>query len=243
MHDGIIILEGPDASGKTTLANNLRRYYGLRGQAVQYLHLRARKNVIAYQTVALAKAFAFDGITILDRHWLSEEIYGAVYRSRTPASFSQARTCFDLLLNVPTVYVLCTPEPHAAVKSFHDTVAKGVGQLYKPDDRLLHVAALYRAVAGFHPTESFQNLAVTQLDLIPRGGLVRSLINVGGFAGLSASFPHLFASVVHNIFVDPVVPESIDFKLKLLQMDQLSSRIKWRAELARQRVIVRQMLA
>ena len=243
MHKGIIILEGPDASGKTTLATDLRKYYESQDQAVQYLHLRARKNVLAFQTVALLKAFAFDGITVIDRHWLSEEIYGAVYRSSAPSSFSQARTCFDLLLNVPTIYVMCTPEPHQAVKSFHDTVAQGVDQFYKPDDRLLYVAALYRVAAGFHAVQSFNGLDKTQLDLIPRGGLIRALANVGGLHGLSAAFPKLFSVVTHNIFVDPTKPELVDFRLTRLRAAQLDARTYGRAELTRQRTTIRQMLA
>lgn len=76
----IIILEGPDCSGKSTLANNLIKesngiyihntYY--KGMDVVYEHLHRFE---------LAKQISNNGLNcFIDRMWLSELIYSKIYR-------------------------------------------------------------------------------------------------------------------------------------------------------------------
>lgn len=76
---GLIILEGADGTGKTTLANHLVEKHGAR-----YLHAtyRYKDKMFLYHTAILKHALSLtkDHLVVLDRCWLSDTIYGAEYR-------------------------------------------------------------------------------------------------------------------------------------------------------------------
>jgi hypothetical protein len=102
---GIIVLEGADCSGKTTLANVLRRDYGAR-----YMHGRVFPNMWKYHTAMLRRAIrlAETELVVIDRLFLSELVYGAVFRGG-PA-YDVAARCFDrVMLGASAVTVLCVP--------------------------------------------------------------------------------------------------------------------------------------
>lgn len=102
----IVILEGADNAGKTTLARHLVSTYGAR-----YLHLGPYENVWRWHLGAYLRAarLAASGYNVVvDRHWVSEIAYGNVYRdgSRYPV----AARCLDRLwLRVGAIQVLCAP--------------------------------------------------------------------------------------------------------------------------------------
>lgn len=76
------ILEGPDAVGKSMLAHAILRTYG----HSHYIHLRRHRRLVAWQWAALRRArrLMWDGkACVIDRHFWSEQIYGAVYRGKT----------------------------------------------------------------------------------------------------------------------------------------------------------------
>lgn len=78
MMRGIIVIEGSDATGKTTLARALHKKFGGR-----YLHLGVHKDVWKRHLMAikLAARWADAGeLVVIDRLWLSEEVYGQVFR-------------------------------------------------------------------------------------------------------------------------------------------------------------------
>ena len=69
----ILILEGPDGVGKTTLANTFKKIYR---KKVYYMHLRVHKNMKLWHTASarLARRKHNDGrLVIMDRHWPSEQ--------------------------------------------------------------------------------------------------------------------------------------------------------------------------
>lgn len=102
---GIVLIEGADAAGKTTLANHLRERYGAR-----YLHSIVRRDIWRWHLGALRSALrmADDELVILDRHWLSEQAYGQVFRGG-PA-YDAATRCFDRVLQrAGAITVLCAP--------------------------------------------------------------------------------------------------------------------------------------
>jgi thymidylate kinase len=102
---GIVLLEGADASGKTTLARHLVDRYG-----AKYLHSTVRRDVWRYHTGALRLAVRHseNQLVVMDRHWISELVYGAVFRG-APAYDVGAR-CFDRVLRrYGAVTVLCAP--------------------------------------------------------------------------------------------------------------------------------------
>lgn len=102
---GIIVIDGADAAGKTTLANHLRQRYGAR-----YLHSIVRKDIWRWHLGALrlAHQLADDHLVILDRHWLSEQAYGQVFRGGP--GYDAATRCLDRALQkAGAITVLCAP--------------------------------------------------------------------------------------------------------------------------------------
>ncbi len=102
---GIVLLEGADASGKTTLARCLvERYHA------KYIHSTVRRQVWRYHVGALRLAIrhARDRLVVLDRHFLSELVYGSVFRGG-PAYDVGARCLDRILRRYGAVTVLCAP--------------------------------------------------------------------------------------------------------------------------------------
>lgn len=103
----IIVLEGADGTGKTTLANEIVKQLD-----AGYVHLtyRFKKNMFAYQTWAMHKALRHVATTgkpfVIDRHWISENIYADEYRGGTKWPLSGR--FFDRVMNkVGGIYIFC----------------------------------------------------------------------------------------------------------------------------------------
>lgn len=134
---GIILLEGADSSGKSTLAHHFVDRYGAR-----YLHSTVRKDIWRYHVGALRMAVRYsqDGLVVMDRHWISELVYASVFRGG-PAYDVGAR-CFDRVLRRHgALIVLCSPsdqlrqerrwaDGRAAGKHEHFSRVREVIQLY-----------------------------------------------------------------------------------------------------------------
>jgi thymidylate kinase len=106
---GIIILDGPDASGKTTLQNHLVNFYG----AIP-LHLTYNQDVAPrmfdYQTENMLKAIELskDHLVIVDRHWISEKIYAKVFRGGSPWPL-MGNMMDRVWRKHAAIYVICLP--------------------------------------------------------------------------------------------------------------------------------------
>ena len=76
-HTGIIILDGPDGSGKSSLAK-----YLVEKHDATYFHNVKRKDIWLWHTACLRLAVQHSAtrLVVVDRLWLSECVYGAVYR-------------------------------------------------------------------------------------------------------------------------------------------------------------------
>lgn len=97
----IIIIEGLDNTGKTTLIQGLHEYYQSHNLSVQRIHFSAptgkdtfeelaRKQNTEYMDMAtslvdMASADLID-VVIIDRCWYSEYVYGQMYRERSAES-------------------------------------------------------------------------------------------------------------------------------------------------------------
>lgn len=103
----IIIIEGPDGAGKTSLANELQRMLGAR-----YLHLtyRWKEKMDVYHTAALryAARLAKTQPVIIDRWWPSEIAYANVYRGGSKFERS-VRRLDTFAYNIKAFYVICLP--------------------------------------------------------------------------------------------------------------------------------------
>lgn len=105
---GVLIIDGPDSCGKTTLANKLIEKYG-----GTYIHLtyRFKDKMPLYHTAMLRKALrlAKNQLVIIDRLHISEHIYAKVFRggSKWPWMLS-AFNGFCKEHNIPII--ICIPE-------------------------------------------------------------------------------------------------------------------------------------
>lgn len=107
---GIIIIEGADAAGKTTLAQHFVDSY-----SAEYIHSGKTNDYwkLGHETLKKAVKLSQKKLVVLDRHWLSECAYGAVYRGVVQVAHS-AR-CFDrLIIKHCGVYILCVPSNERA---------------------------------------------------------------------------------------------------------------------------------
>lgn len=105
---GIILLEGPDASGKSTLAKHIINKWG-----GIYMHLTYRfgNKMPLYQMAMLRKALKLskNQLVIIDRMHISEKIYAEVYRGGTKWPWMiKSFNSFFRLMGFPIV--LCVPE-------------------------------------------------------------------------------------------------------------------------------------
>jgi len=77
---GVIVVEGPDCSGKSTLCNQLAE---LSGGKVIHMTYRFKNNMFEYNTAVLKQAWELSQtqLVILDRCYLSEIVYAKVFRN------------------------------------------------------------------------------------------------------------------------------------------------------------------
>ena len=116
---GIIVLEGPDGSGKSTIAEYIKDTYG----ATIIHHTWSpwlEENMQQYHIDGITKAIhlAENELVILDRSWISELIYSHVFRdgSNWPSLHELGR---NLLKQNNAAYILCLPNDlQAYIKHF-----------------------------------------------------------------------------------------------------------------------------
>jgi len=105
---GVVILDGPDACGKTTLANRLIEKYG--GEYIHATYKFAKKMPL-YHGALLRRALkkAKKHLVIIDRLHVSEYIYAKVFRGGTPWPWMLPmfnNICRDLSIPI----IICVPE-------------------------------------------------------------------------------------------------------------------------------------
>ena len=102
----IIVVEGADGSGKTTLARHLVEAHGARS-----MHSRIWRDCARWHRGIVRRAVRLSvaGQTVcLDRIWPSELIYGPIFRGHCYAD-EVAEELDDAIRMVPHAYVLCVP--------------------------------------------------------------------------------------------------------------------------------------
>lgn len=115
----IIVLEGPDAAGKTTLASYLVRAFNAN---------RFRATWTPSLNVAMAdyQRSILDNVLehikyvgtpfILDRHWPSEWVYGQIFRTLTPDHYKFMSEFDEIIKSNGGVYIMCGDDVVTQVK-------------------------------------------------------------------------------------------------------------------------------
>lgn len=160
---GIVVIEGPNGSGKSTLAQTLVQRYG-----ALYLHCKYRfkSKVYTYHLGALswAQKVSKTRLVVIDRLWLSEEIYAHVYRGGSPWPHA-GRLLEKVWLKNAALGVLClSTAEHAA-----EMLRRRGGQYHSPEllQKPVEVVDLYQK-AWSGPTI---NQAGYLADVCRAGGL------------------------------------------------------------------------
>lgn len=149
MSGAIIVLDGPDAAGKTTLAEAMQRQLG--DACCSYEHLTYIKENYAmwranYNACFSAVANARHGkVHIIDRGWISENIYSAVYRGGSKLQYD-VRGFDRISQRFGAIYVMCAPSPDFAVLN-HARMHANREEMYAPDERIRQVAEKYYLLA------------------------------------------------------------------------------------------------
>lgn len=149
MTGAIVVLDGPDAAGKTTLAESIIAMLG--SEHCDYQHLTYIKDdremwQANYDAYARAIAAMRQGkFAIIDRGWISENVYSRVYRGGSGMPYDVR--CFDrLLMRHGALYVMCCPDPSFAVLN-HKRTCEERDEMYQPGPQIREVAELFRGMA------------------------------------------------------------------------------------------------
>jgi hypothetical protein len=149
---GLVILDGPDAVGKTTLAGKL---LGIDPQQIQdnpdttpgYYHLSYAPDRelwrLQYFTLygAQARISMQNRLIVIDRHWPSELIYSRAFRDGTHMN-AESRGWDRVIKRMCGLYVICAPNPDSAVER-HGRSFKERTEMYKPSPIIRDVAQRY----------------------------------------------------------------------------------------------------
>lgn len=101
----LLILEGPDGSGKTSLANKLSKQTGYNILHFSKPETEEEKDRMyeMYEELIVCNRYA-----ILDRSWYSEMVYGAVMRDSSYISFDEMYQLEQILADIGALIIYCT---------------------------------------------------------------------------------------------------------------------------------------
>lgn len=136
----LIILEGPDGCGKTRFANALT--HG--SDAWVYIHLGISDDILRSHFEALdaiREALNRGSNVVCDRFWISEEVYGTLFRNGTYGSLF-ARGFHDSVLELKGSYVFCLDDPTVYASRIRELSTQRA-EAFSPT-QLLSVLEVYR---------------------------------------------------------------------------------------------------
>jgi hypothetical protein len=145
----LVIFEGPDGAGKTTLAKKLAEDIG-----AHYVHLgpfpRVGEGLARLYVEAMMPALLGHSAVVMDRCWMSEVPYGRAYRNGVDRIEIRSRILERLAWRCQTTVVACVPPWERIRDNF---IAR------KGDEYLDHVSQL-QLVYDYYANENFTSLPV-----------------------------------------------------------------------------------
>ena len=138
------VLDGPDAAGKTTLAQAIQKRLGPQTVYIHMTYIKDDNEMLETLVQALRQirvALSEGHSVVLDRAWMSENIYSFVYRSYSGLGL-EARALHRIVMSLKGFYVHCFPDPQSAVERHAKSHAERE-EMYKPDAKILEIADVY----------------------------------------------------------------------------------------------------
>lgn len=123
----IIIISGPDFSGKSTLANDLMQKY----RNHVYIHCAVTPDIHALHTNAIESAVKMskDFTVIIDRLHYSELVYGPIFRNGVSYDVKKFDEFYNSL-NFTNLYkILCLPPKDIVLNGFKKRAEQG-GEMF-----------------------------------------------------------------------------------------------------------------
>lgn len=155
----IIILEGPDGSGKTTLSNQLTDELGVTRYHVG--HVGKGSQFLRYLNLAL------DGPNpvVFDRFHISEMVYSTLFREKPSLSVHQFYALEEVLLGMDTRLVHCTATNGTLAERHLARGDQDIRALKLPDQT---AAFHYWAESSYLPTVTWTTTNMSPEALIER---------------------------------------------------------------------------
>ena len=157
----LIVLDGSDCSGKTTLANHLADFYG-----AFVIHRTYTPELDKRMPEYLGEAISFyettGGIVVIDRLILSEYVYSSVYRDGMLWDNERVKL-LDRLEKLGAMHVICLPsDSEQHTKAFEESVKAG-NEMYSSLDA---VPQCYSDIFNKQPNELLRGRTKNILDTI-----------------------------------------------------------------------------
>lgn len=159
----IIILDGPDGTGKTTLAERMCTELN-----AEYLHLtyRWKERIFDYHTAAIRYAARKRRPIVIDRWWPSEAVYAKAFRGGSDWPL-QGRMCDRVAKKFGVIYVYCLPDDVQSAVANHAELKQQREEMYEDIEA---VADLYIKLWDGESTHEDKNQYIDQV--IRHGGMV-----------------------------------------------------------------------
>ncbi len=141
----LIILEGPDGGGKTTLGKELSAKLGV--QVTNHGPYKGEQQIWKHYFDSMLPAYSGERDVILDRCWLAEPVYGEVYRGGMNRLESwQTRILEYVASECMTRLIFCLPPVESCLNAFR---SRRDEEMLENEEQLRMVYRLYEQMA-FH---------------------------------------------------------------------------------------------
>lgn len=135
----IIILEGPECAGKTTLAKQLLAQMGCSIVHRSQPKTEEEKQFMMNTYVDIIENTERDTMVIFDRCWYSEMVYGKIMRDKSYISLDQMSALEEMLMHRGALIIHCTS----------DTSTLWSRCLTRGEDYITDVDTLHEIKCGF----------------------------------------------------------------------------------------------